>query len=846
MAIFYIDFENGNDANDGSTWALAWKTFEFGATAARIAPGDEIRVAKSADPTSLGQTALWTGSDGQFVNIRPTSSSNTSPIVITKDGHGLQSGDIVKIFGHTINTNANGLWKVTYISDSQFSLDGSSGNGTGASSGYFIKSTNKVVQLTTPVTQDICNCDSIWTAGAGCTVSLETAIVKEGLGSAKIVCGSGTNQILAKFALPSSIDLSAYEQISFWFQSSAAITAGMLEIRLYSDAACTALVESLPFSDCVGFGRIRPEVINKGSALSATVQGIALYAVTSQSGRTMYLDNIIACKAASEPDSLTLRSLISKNIENENGDHAFLGIQAIVGSWVLLDNVYNTYTNVGRGYSGQTENVTAYKREGIIIDINAGNAQRIMDSGTAENHIKFIGGFNPETNIRDGYTVIDGLTQLRTGIYGYGRNYVDLSYFQVTRFDGGILYFPVYGDFLNLIATNNTTGFRFYTAFINSIFSINNATGITTDIYSGGIIGTLENCTSNNSMFSGIEFITDKFVLITNLICNNNEQNGIRFSLYSYNVDIIKSVCYNKGSGIFFNSGTGRVKINRAIDINFNSTGITFSSTYSKIYLINNLNYNNTAINFSSSNNYVYKIEKANYSSAYLFNLASSNFNYVYEINESIAAAGSILFYGQALEFYVFKGNFSGYPLTLSTDSVRSIYFIDCILDKLDLPASLIIADGRVYQHNYNLSGNHYIATEYGYIENDSLVRHTESGFSWKIAITSSYRHIEYPIKFSIAKIFCSGGSQAILSCWVKKTHASDIGAKLLVDHYSNVTVASDVSTEASETTEWQQLILYITPTADGVVELTLEVYWQSGDADEFVYVDDVSAAQLI
>lgn len=844
MATYYIDFENGNDANNGSSWALAWKTFTTGATAARTAPGDEIRVAKSADPTSLGQTALWTGSDGQFANISPTSSSNTSPIVITKAAHGLQSGDIVKIFGHTVNTNANGLWKVTYISDSQFSLDGSSGNGVGGSSGSFIKSTHKVVQLTTPVTQDICNCDSIWTAGAGCTVSLETAIVKEGLGSAKIVCGSGTNQILAKFALPSSLDLSLYEQISFWFQSSAAITAGSLEIRLYSDSACTALVESLPFNECVGFGRMRPEVINKGSALSATVQGIALYAVTSQSGRTLYLDNIIACKAASAPDSLTLRSLISKNIQNENGDHAFLGIQAIVGSWVLLDNVHNTYTNVGRGYSGQTENVTTYKREGIIIDINAGYAQIINESGTEENHIKYIGGFNPATNTRDGYTVIDGLTNLRPGIYGYGRNYVDLSYFQASRFDAGLNYLPMFGVFSNLIATNNNNGFRSYASFISSIYSLNNHAGLLTDAHSGGITGILENCTTNSNMTYGVSFITEKFLQITNIISNNNEQHGLLFSNFNYTVDIIKSVCFNKGSGIYFNSSTGRIRINRVIDANYNTTGVTFTSTYSKIYLINNLNYNKTALNFSSSNNYVFKIEKLNYSMSVVFNLDSSNFNYVYEISESIGSPTCALFYGTTLEFYVYKGNFSGYA-TSYVNIIRSLYLIDCFLDKLSLGSS-IISDGRIYQHNYNLSGNHYIATEYGYIENDSLVRHSESGFSWKIAITSSNRYSEYPIKFSIAKIFCSGGSQAILSCWVKKTHASDIGAKLLVDHYSNTTIAADTSANAAETTEWQQLILYVTPTADGVVELTLEVFWQSGDADEFVYVDDVSAAQLI
>lgn len=59
MAIFYIDLVNGNDANSGVDWANAWKTFTTGATAARIAPGDEIRVSETSAPTSIG-TATWT------------------------------------------------------------------------------------------------------------------------------------------------------------------------------------------------------------------------------------------------------------------------------------------------------------------------------------------------------------------------------------------------------------------------------------------------------------------------------------------------------------------------------------------------------------------------------------------------------------------------------------------------------------------------------------------------------------------------------------------------------------------------------------------------------------------
>jgi hypothetical protein len=59
MTIFYLDYENGSDANDGSDWANAWKTITSGATAARIAPGDIIRIAKSPAPASIGN-ATWT------------------------------------------------------------------------------------------------------------------------------------------------------------------------------------------------------------------------------------------------------------------------------------------------------------------------------------------------------------------------------------------------------------------------------------------------------------------------------------------------------------------------------------------------------------------------------------------------------------------------------------------------------------------------------------------------------------------------------------------------------------------------------------------------------------------
>ena len=60
MSTFYLDAEGGNDASDGLSFANRWKTFSSGATAARTAPGDTIRVMGSPDPTSLGINATWT------------------------------------------------------------------------------------------------------------------------------------------------------------------------------------------------------------------------------------------------------------------------------------------------------------------------------------------------------------------------------------------------------------------------------------------------------------------------------------------------------------------------------------------------------------------------------------------------------------------------------------------------------------------------------------------------------------------------------------------------------------------------------------------------------------------
>lgn len=75
-----------------------------------------------------------------------TSSTDATPIVVTKASHGLATGDKILIYGHATNIAANGFRKVTVLSSSTFSLQDintnadivGSGAGAGAGTGIFL------------------------------------------------------------------------------------------------------------------------------------------------------------------------------------------------------------------------------------------------------------------------------------------------------------------------------------------------------------------------------------------------------------------------------------------------------------------------------------------------------------------------------------------------------------------------------------------------------------------------------------------------------------------------------------------------------------------------------------
>jgi hypothetical protein len=401
-----------------------WKNITTGATAVRIVQGDTIRIMGSPEPTSLGINGTWTSQALQATrNI--SSATATTPITITTTvAHGYSTGDTVVASGATLNTAANGTWEITVTGPTTFTLNGSSGTTAGGTSGTVRLRSNTRVMLASAVTQNIASTGprtAAWTARPNVTTSLN-ATTKEHRDSDNIAIGAGFNTGLAAYWPTGTLDLSGYQQVSFWIQQSAGVVgaAGAVDLRLCSDNAGTTAVNTINIPNLVVTGRWMPVTVDLGTSLGNSIQSIALYVNTDNGAQTFLLSNIIACKASSDPDSLTLTSLIGKNTPGET----FWGIQSINGTRVMLDadtNATPTSTSV-RGYYGTSETVTTWKRETIKLGPAATSTTDVQT--IIENGMTFSGGWDRTAmTTQNSETWLDGVNGLGRLLKTHADNY---------------------------------------------------------------------------------------------------------------------------------------------------------------------------------------------------------------------------------------------------------------------------------------------------------------------------------------------------------------------------------------------------------------------------------------
>lgn len=311
------------------------------------------------------------------------------------------------------------------------------------------------VTLPSAVTLAVADLSTAMTASTNVTAAAVsdpyTDVVLGDRAKLTISASFGTGK-LAYLPLPSTLDLSAYQQISLWYRYTGTAYNMALELRLCSDAAGATAVHTIPLDNAVfgsgasASGTWLVAVKDFGANLGTNINSIAIYAGTggtAPGASTLEFNNIVACKARSAADSLTHDSLIAKvhaqpwqastayasgdtrkpTITKRNGlgytcttpgtsgsteptwpDKlgATVGDGSVVWTCSALEEPWFSIVNLNgttvtleeHNYPGATETVATYKRQPAVMGLmNVGT----NGSGTLDSWITMSGGWDTTT-----------------------------------------------------------------------------------------------------------------------------------------------------------------------------------------------------------------------------------------------------------------------------------------------------------------------------------------------------------------------------------------------------------------------------------------------------------------
>jgi hypothetical protein len=261
----------------GQSWADAWKTITSGATAARIAPGDIIRIAKSPAPSSIGN-ATWTNvqAAGGFPGtkgIGAMADNGSGAIRLTVASHGYATGDVIQVIGLvTTGTTyeGNGAWIITYNDANTFDLDGSVYVNTRASGGTAQKINSKAVVLASAQTLNIDRCEDLWSNGVDGTASVIQVgtDAKEGTGCCRVIMDASPQanqkQAFRATGTLAGATMNGYQKLSFWIKNEVAIAnATTWYVGLCSDTAGATVIDTFPIPAIPSTGRWIPLTIER-------------------------------------------------------------------------------------------------------------------------------------------------------------------------------------------------------------------------------------------------------------------------------------------------------------------------------------------------------------------------------------------------------------------------------------------------------------------------------------------------------------------------------------------------------------------------------------------------------
>tara|TARA_B100001564_G_scaffold357379_1_gene373471 strand:+ start:1320 stop:3821 length:2502 start_codon:yes stop_codon:yes gene_type:complete len=468
MATYYIDYNGGNDSNDGLSFANRRKTLP-----ARISRedttqyndlvGDEFRI-MGMPATNMGINATWVVGQPNRRDENGTTDNNdfhinnataASPIEITVSAdHNYSTGDLVAIRNVYGVLAANGTWVITVTGARTFTLNNSSGVGTyasGSSADYAVKIPGRGLKFDTGVKH-------IWSVNSynnNTNAQSSTAAYQRPDGSS--VYGISSTNVTTDFRggwgwggvhathrisvaagfttgkawyykLDATLDLSSYQQISMMFcnrATDANNNTSHIRLALCTDDTGDTIAHNV---EIPGFARrgMFPVVKDFGANLNSAIKSIAIYIDSDTGTHDIRMTNIVACPASSNASTMTHQHIVGKNTAAEPvwWQPQYLWEDHIIfGQPTGVDFDYHNYINQGNSmsvYGHTSETVPLYKILPYYTHkINTGLTQadinkfrfyvRFRDTATANPAGTFEA--SPTTSITGGWNTTDMSSQ---------------------------------------------------------------------------------------------------------------------------------------------------------------------------------------------------------------------------------------------------------------------------------------------------------------------------------------------------------------------------------------------------------------------------------------------------
>jgi hypothetical protein len=654
--------------------------------------------------------------------------------------------------------------------------------------------TRQGITLTLPssgVTTQALYLDGAWTANTNvtCTTSITR---QQGSNSASITVGNAFTTGVAAYYATGTLNLSTYQTISFWVRPNAAIAANSLRLDLCSDTIGAVPVNSFTVSKALVANVWQCITLDSGGALGSSIASVSLNVLIDVgNGPIILIDNVLACKALTDPQCLTLSHIISHN----NDD--FWSVRSINGTSIELDTQFNSGQGTGRGWFAEWENTGIYKLYTKFPILLPSTQTYSGAQGTNSAWVTISGGWDQVSmSTRIGDTWVDGILCGSNNVLFNTAGYVEITYFGCHRGQGTG---PVSYNWLSPVLPTKIS------------FCASAANPAAAQIGPTGIINDFKTCGSGSVTLNA-----------------GNTGNSL-----SYNMQRVKLISQSTTAINGTLSPTLATKSTVFNDIKvFNNTAQLFGGNCVPPNIIR-LKLQLVSAGFFIPSNQVNNARFLNVYDSEIYDTPTFN------ISTSAASISSFNFFNLASS----GSGTAGIGLTITSN----FYFKDCNFTDstlLSISPSGSIATAKFEHLNGSTTDNR---TYYygGYVQSQTTVTKTGSGVAWMFKPTDvGACNSDFPISLLIGSIPCNAGQTFTASYWAARD-SSNVNMRLRISGGQWAGVGSpgvDITTSMAPTpnaspgsSDFVEYSISATPTENCVIQIFGDVWGGTTNAG---YID--------